>query len=329
MIEQVIIAGTGPAGYTAAIYTARANLRPLVIEGTEPGGQLMITTEVENFPGFETGVNGPQLMDAMRKQAERFGARFRPGRVQAVNLQTFPFRLVTEEEEFQCLSFIVATGASARMLGLETERKLMGHGLSTCATCDGFFFRDKEVLVVGGGDSAMEEANFLTKYARRVWVVHRREALRATRIMQDRALRNPKIEFIWDTTVRELHDVDAGSVTSVTLENVKTRETRRMPIDGVFLAIGHDPNTGFLKGELAMDEQGYLLTHGASTRTDIEGVFAAGDVMDPVYRQAITAAGTGCRAAIDCDHYLEALKEKYTNRTWDELAEGSDARQKA
>jgi thioredoxin reductase (NADPH) len=310
MVEDVIIAGTGPAGFTTAIYAGRANLSPLVIEGAQPGGQLMSTTEVENFPGFVAGIHGPELMDIMRQQAQRFGARFRAGMVKSVDLTKTPFSVHLEDETLECLSFIVATGASARLLGLPAEQKLMGYGVSACAVCDGFFFRDKRVIVVGGGDSALEEAVFLTKFARRVYVVHRRDALRATKIMQDRAFRNNKIEFIWNSVVEDIHDVDQKKVTAVKLLNLVTDEPTLMEIDGVFMAIGHVPNSGFLHGQVMLNAQGYILCQGVSSRTSVEGVFACGDVMDPIYRQAITAAGTGCRAAIDCDHYIQSRKER-------------------
>jgi len=309
MAEQVIIIGSGPAGLTAALYTARADLDPLVIEGFQPGGQLMTTTEVENFPGFVEAVLGPDLISIMRKQAERFGARFRIGDVKAIDLSHPPFTVATEDDALQCQALIVATGASARLLGIESERKLMGHGVSACATCDGFFFRGKQVIVVGGGDSAVEEAGFLTKYAEKVHVVHRRESLRASKIMQDRAFKNPKISFIWDTVVEDILDVNRGVVTAVKLRNVNTQDLTEMPIDGVFIAIGHNPNTAFLAGQIELDSKGFIVCRGDSSRTSVEGVFAAGDVMDPFYKQAVTAAGSGCRAAIDCDNYLALLKE--------------------
>jgi thioredoxin reductase (NADPH) len=309
MPEQVIIAGSGPAGLTAAIYTARANLEPLVIDGSAPGGQLMTTTEVENYPGFEEGITGPELMQVMRKQAERFGARYKQTYVKSVDLSDHPFKIEVEDETLETQTFIIATGASARLLGLESEKKLMGHGVSTCATCDGAFFRDKTVTVVGGGDSAMEESTFLTRFAKKVYVVHRRDELRASKIMQDRAKKNDKIEFIWDTVVDEIFGVDKGKVTGVRLKNVKSEDMTEMDIDGVFIAIGHTPNTGFLEGEIDLDKKGYVVCKPCTSHTSVEGVFAAGDLMDPVYKQAVTAAGLGCRAALDAEHYLESLND--------------------
>lgn len=304
MSKRVIVAGAGPAGLTAALYLARADREPIVVEGDLPGGQLTTTTEVENYPGFVDGVMGPDLMDTFRKQAERFGASYTSGLIKSVDLSRKPFRVTVAKETLECEAFIVATGASARLLGLEAEKKLMGRGVSTCATCDGAFYRGKQVIVVGGGDSAMEEGTFLTKFADRVFVVHRRDELRASRIMQDRARENDKVEFIWDTVVEDIYDVDKGEVTGVRLHNKKTDQRRDMDIDGVFLAIGHDPNTAFLDGRLELDEKGYIKCKPDSSQTSVEGVFACGDVMDPFYRQVITAGGTGCRAAIDCDHYL-------------------------
>jgi len=309
MAERVIILGSGPAGLTAAIYAARAGWEPLLVEGPEPGGQLTITTDVENYPGFAEPVQGPQLMQTMRQQAERFGTRFIRSYAKSVDLSRRPFKVELEEETLECLALIIATGASARWLGLESERKLRGKGVSACATCDAFFFRGKKVVVVGGGDSAIEEAIFLTKFAEKVYVVHRRDQLRASKIMQKRAFENPKIDFIWNSVVEDILDVEQGRVTAVKLRNVKTNELSEMPIDGVFLAIGHKPNTEFLAGQLELDEKGFIICKDCSSRTSVEGVFAAGDVMDPLYKQAVTAAGTGCRAAIDCDHYLQALEE--------------------
>lgn len=304
MIRKVTILGSGPAGLTAAIYSARANLSPLVVQGTQAGGQLMLTTEVENFPGFKDGILGPELMEQMRLQAARFGAEFLYGDATRVDLSRRPFLVEVEKTEIQTHTLIIATGASAKWLGLPSEQKLMGRGVSACATCDGFFFRDKEVAVVGGGDTAMEEALFLTKFATKVWVIHRRDQLRASKILQDRAFRNPKIEFIWNTVVEDIYDVNLGKVTGLLLKNVKTEEKWEKPIDGVFIAIGHKPNTDLFVGQLELDHMGYIVTNGV--KTSIPGVFACGDVMDPVYRQAVTAAGTGCMAAIDAEKFLQA-----------------------
>jgi thioredoxin reductase (NADPH) len=305
--EKLVILGTGPAGLTAAIYAARANLGPLVLDGRQPGGQLTITTEVENFPGFPEGIMGPELMDHLRAQAERFGARVESGSVTAADLGSRPFRLSIEDGEdisAQCL--IVATGASAKGIGLESERILMGYGVSACATCDGFFFKEKEIAVVGGGDTAMEEAGFLTRFARKVTIVHRREGFRASRIMFEKAKANPKIAWQLNAKVVEILGVEEHKVRGVILED--TRDGRRwdFPLDGLFLGIGHEPNTGAFRGQLAMDEVGYLQVQHPGTATSVEGVFAAGDVADPIYRQAISAAGTGCRAAIDAEKFLEA-----------------------
>ena len=306
-MRNVVIIGSGPAGYTAAIYTARANLSPLLIEGLQVGGQLSITTEVDNFPGFPQGVMGPELMESMKKQAARFGTEFLPELVTKVDFSARPFRLYTDEQTIETKTVIICSGASARMIGIESERKLVGYGVSTCATCDGYFFRGKEIVVVGGGDSAMEEATFLTKFASKVTVIHRRDKLRASKIMQDRAFKNPKIEFIWDTVVDEIDDVETKNVTSIKLTNLKTKEVRDFKCAGVFVAIGHDPNTQIFKGQIALDDNGYVLTHDG-TKTSVPGVFAAGDVQDHVYRQAISAAGSGCMAAIDAERYLEGLE---------------------
>ena len=303
-MHPIIILGSGPAGLTAALYSARAHLQPLVVDGHEAGGQLTLTTRVENFPGFPDGLMGPDLIASMRKQAERFGAGFRGGSATAADLSRRPFRITIDGTVEECQTLIIATGASARLLGLESERKLMGHGVSTCATCDGFFFQDQEILVVGGGDSAMEEAIFLTKFAKRVTVVHRRDKLRASKIMQDKAFKNPKIDFTWDSIPDEILDVNQGKVTGVRIKNLKTSALTERPVDGVFIAIGHTPNTQIFRGLLEMDEVGYIKTY-EGTRTSAPGVYAAGDVQDRVYRQAITAAGSGCMAAIDAERFLE------------------------
>ena len=306
--RDVIIIGSGPAGLTAAIYTARANLRPLVFEGAlsstgdQPGGQLMLTTEVENYPGFVDGIQGPELMGAMRAQAARFGAEFVTDKVSRVDLVSRPSRVWAGDAEYQGRAVIVATGAKAKMLGLDNERRLIGHGVSTCATCDGFFFKGQDIAVVGGGDSALEEANFLTKFADKVYVIHRRDSLRASKIMQERAFKNEKIEFVWDSLPVELHGEERLS--SVTLKNVKTGELSPLEVTGMFVAIGHHPNTNLFVGQLAMDDASYLLTH-RGTHLNVDGVFAAGDVQDRTYRQAITAAGSGCMAAIDAERWLE------------------------
>jgi len=303
-MRNVVIIGSGPAGYTAAIYTARANLNPLLIEGLEVGGQLSITTMVENFPGFPEGIMGPALMEDMKKQAERFGTEYLPGMVTQVDLSHNPFRVFTDDRETQTRTVIISSGASARLLGLESEKKLIGYGVSTCATCDGYFFRGKEILVVGGGDSAIEEATFLTKYASKVTLVHRRDQLRASKIMQDRAFKNPKIDFVWDTVVEEIYDINAKTVKGVKLRNLKSNEVTDFKCEGVFVAIGHVPNTQIFRGLLEMDANGYIVTHDG-TKTSVPGVFAAGDVQDHVYRQAISAAGTGCMAGMDAERYLE------------------------
>lgn len=302
-VEDVIIIGSGPAGLTAAIYAARANLNPLMIEGYESGGQLMTTTEVENWPGFTHGIQGPELMSVTRAQAERFKTRFITKNVTKIDFSSRPFKIWVDNDLYQSRAVIVSTGATAKYLGLENERRLIGRGVSACATCDGAFFKGQEVAVIGGGDTAMEEANFLTRFASKVHVIHRRHEFRASKIMADRVLNNPKVNVIWNT---QLTDVlgDKG-VTGIRLRNVETGAESTMDIHGVFIAIGHQPNTSLFKGVLDMNEVGYLNTKGKSTYTSIEGVFAAGDVQDPIYRQAITAAGTGCMAAMDAERWLE------------------------
>ena len=307
--RHVVIIGSGPAGLTAALYAARANLNPLLIEGLEAGGQLMLTTMVDNWPGFRDGIMGPDLMAEMRAQAERFGTEVVQGNVTSVDLKRRPFTIkMGDGREFIARALIIATGASARWLEIGSDRKLSGHGVSTCATCDGYFFRGKPIAVIGGGDSAMEEAIYLTKFASKVTVVHRRESLRASKIMQDKAFANPKIEFIWDSEIAEVNDVARGEVTGIVIRNLKTGQLQELPLDGVFIAIGHTPNTSLFEGQLALDQTGYIVTH-SGTRTTVPGVFAAGDVQDHVYRQAVTAAGSGCMAAIDAERFLEGLPE--------------------
>jgi thioredoxin reductase (NADPH) len=305
-IHPLAILGSGPAGLTAALYSARANLNPVLIEGVSPGGQLTITTEVENYPGFEHGIQGPELMDVMRRQVTRFGTRFVSGEVGAAKLANSPFELTVDGEVLRCEALIIATGASAKLLGIDSEKRLMGYGVSACATCDGAFFKDKEVMVVGGGDTAVEEATFLTRFCRKVTIVHRRDQLRASKIMQDRARKNPKIAFVWDSVIDEIFGEQKTGVNGVRLKQIKTGATAYVAIDGVFMAIGHQPNTTIFQGQLDMDELGYLKVRPGSTYTNIAGVFAAGDVADRVYRQAVTAAGTGCMAALDAERWLEA-----------------------
>ena len=306
-IHKTIIIGSGPAGLTAAIYAARANLNPIVLEGNQPGGQLTITTDVENYPGFPDGVLGPEMMDLFRKQAQKFGAQCFYKHVSKVDLSISPFKIYVGEEEYLTQSVIISTGASARLLGLDAENELMGHGVSTCATCDGYFFKDKEIIVVGGGDSAMEEANFLTKFASKVTIIHRREEFRASKIMIDRALNNPKIDIIKNAVVSDIFGSQKDGVNGVSLTNTLDESETKFDCEGVFYGIGHIPNTNEFKDIIDLDDQGYIQTKGKSTATNIPGVFACGDVQDSYYRQAVTAAGSGCMAAMDVEKYLEDL----------------------
>ena len=304
-VRKVIIIGSGPAGYTAAIYAARANLGPLQFTGFQSGGQLMLTTLVENYPGFVDGIEGPALMDVFRKQAERFGTEMVGEDVTAVDFSRRPFSVSTSDHTYEGDSVIIATGATAKMLGLETERLLMGRGVSTCATCDGFFFRDQKVMVVGGGDTALEEALYLARLARKVEVVHRRDTLRASKIMQERAFKNPKIEFIWDSVVQDVADPSMGKVTAAVLRNVRTGALSEHPVDGIFVAIGHQPNTALFRGQIELLPNDYIKVAPGTTQTSVPGVFAAGDVQDFTFRQAVTAAGSGCMAALEAERYLD------------------------
>ena len=304
--RKVVIIGSGPAGYTAAIYAARANLSPMMFTGIQPGGQLMLTTLVENYPGFVDGIDGPPLMETFKAQALRFGTEMIAEDVTEVDFRSRPFKIKADDKAVEADTVIIATGATAKLIGLPNESKLMGRGVSTCATCDGFFFKDQNIMVVGGGDSAMEEANYLSRLGRQVQVVHRRDALRASKIMQERALKNPKIEFIWDTGVEDVLDPAKGKVTSVRLKNLKTGAQSEMPVDGLFIAIGHLPNTALFQGQIDLHPNDYIKVVPGTTETSVPGVFAAGDVADFTYRQAVTAAGTGCMAALEAERYLEA-----------------------
>ena len=308
MKRKVIIIGSGPAGLTAAIYAARANLEPLVFEGVQPGGQLTITTDVENYPGFPDGIMGPELMDSFRKQAQRFGAETHFKNVDKVDFSKKSFQVFVGDEKYESDTIIIATGASAKLLGLDNESKLMGHGVSACATCDGFFFKDKEILVVGGGDSAMEEANYLTRFASKVTLVHRKDSFRASKIMQERVLKNSKIEVLWNSEIADMYgEPDKGGLTGVKLRNTSNGKFSDLDCDGVFVAIGHKPNSDLFRNQIDLDQTGYIITNGDTSHTSIEGVFAAGDIHDTRYRQAVTAAGSGCKAALDAEHYIDNI----------------------